>query len=59
MRKTSQSKNNTFSILMTIYNNGNFIETAIESVISQTDPYCELIIVDDCSKDNSKNIIDK
>lgn len=52
-------KNCTFSILMASYNNGKYIETAINSIISQTYPNWELIIVDDCSPDNSNDIIKK
>ncbi len=46
-----------FSILMASYNNAKYIETAIKSVISQTYENWELIIVDDCSPDNSNEII--
>ncbi|MHA1252289.1 MAG: glycosyltransferase family 2 protein [Candidatus Helarchaeota archaeon] len=46
-----------FSILMANYNNGRYIEHAIKSVISQTYPHWELIIVDDNSTDNSLEII--
>ena len=43
----------TFSILMTNFNNGQYIEIAIDSVISQTYPLWELVIVDDNSTDDS------
>ena len=46
-----------FSLLMTNYNNEKYIEEAINSVISQTYSNWELIIVDDCSTDNSIQII--
>ncbi len=42
---------------MANYNNGKYIAEAIESVISQTYPLWELIIVDDCSTDKSVEII--
>lgn len=42
-----------FSILSACYNHDEFIEEAINSVISQTYPHWELIIVDDKSTDNS------
>lgn len=38
---------------MANFNNAKFIEVAIKSIISQTYPHWELIIVDDCSTDNS------
>lgn len=47
-----------FSIIMANYNNGKYIKEAIESVFSQTYSKWELIIVDDCSTDNSLNIIE-
>lgn len=42
-----------FSIILTSYNLANYIEEAIESIINQTYPYWELIIIDDGSQDNS------
>ncbi|RNI32180.1 glycosyltransferase family 2 protein [Hanamia caeni] len=41
------------SILMTAFNRQQFIAEAIESVMACTYPNWELIIVDDCSKDNT------
>jgi glycosyltransferase involved in cell wall biosynthesis len=45
------------SVLMDNYNYANFLPEAIESVLNQTYQNFELIIVDDGSKDNSKEII--
>lgn len=45
------------SIIMPVYNSEKFIDEAIQSVLSQTYKNWELIIVDDCSKDNSLQII--
>ena len=42
---------------MANFNNGLYIKEAIESVISQSYPNWELIIVDDCSTDNSIKMI--
>jgi glycosyltransferase involved in cell wall biosynthesis len=44
------------SVLMTAYNRANFIGEAIESVIASTFTEWELIIVDDCSNDDTLNI---
>lgn len=45
------------SIVLTSYNHERYIKESIESVLSQTFKDFELIIVDDCSKDNSWEII--
>jgi len=47
------------SIVMPSYNAGQFIEKSIQSVLSQTYDNFELIIIDDCSKDNTVDIIKK
>lgn len=47
------NSDNSFSILMANYNNGKYIEESIKSVLSQTYSNWELVIVDDCSDDNS------
>jgi len=48
-----------FSIMMANYNNAEYIAEATESVLSQTFKDWELIIVDDCSTDNSSEIINQ
>lgn len=45
------------SVIMINYNNSKFLSEAIESVLNQTFRDFELIIVDDCSTDNSLFII--
>jgi teichuronic acid biosynthesis glycosyltransferase TuaG len=45
------------SVVMPCHNSDEFIQTAIESVLSQTYKNIELIIVDDFSTDDSKSII--
>ena len=50
-------ENNLVSIITASYNTENFIKETIESVLSQTYQNWELIIIDDCSTDNSIAII--
>ncbi len=45
------------SIIMPSYNTGRFIKESIESVLSQTYSDWELIIVDDCSDDDTDDIV--
>lgn len=47
------------SIVITAYNVGNFIERAVKSVLSQTYKNIEVVIVEDCSTDNTKDIIEQ
>lgn len=47
------------SVIMPCYNSADFLQEAVESILHQT--YCnlELIIIDDCSTDNSLSLIEK
>ena len=45
------------SIVMPSYNSERYIKASIQSVIDQTYPYWELLIVDDCSSDKTVKII--
>ena len=49
--------NDLVSIIMPSFNSARFIAESIESVLSQTYAQWELLITDDCSKDNSLEII--
>lgn len=47
-----------FSVIMANYNNSEFIESAVKSLVEQTYDRWELIIVDDCSSDKSVEMIE-
>ena len=49
--------NNLVSIITPSYNSSKFIEECVNSVVSQTYTNWELLIVDDCSNDNSKELL--
>lgn len=46
------------TVLMPVYNGGEYLRSAIESILSQTYTDFEFIIIDDGSTDNTKEIID-
>jgi glycosyltransferase involved in cell wall biosynthesis len=45
------------TVLMTVYNGRGYLRTAIDSVLTQTFEDFELLIIDDCSTDDSAEII--
>ena len=45
------------SIIVVNYNNERFLAAAIDSALGQAHPLCEVIVVDDCSTDNSRRVI--
>ena len=47
------------TVLLTSYNHEEFIADSIESILNQTYTDFELYIVDDCSMDNSWEVIQK
>lgn len=49
--------NELVSVIMPSYNTANFIEESINSVLNQTHQNFELIIVDDCSTDNTDEVV--
>lgn len=54
-----KNENPFFSIIMPVYNAEKYVEQSIKSVLNQTFTNFELIIIDDCSKDNSYSICQK
>lgn len=45
------------TVLLTSYNHADYLKKSIDSILNQTFEDFELIIIDDCSSDNSWNII--
>ena len=48
-----EEKNIRFSIIITAYNIEEYIEKSIKSARNQTFKNCEIIVIDDCSTDNT------
>ena len=53
----STIKQSLITVVMPNYNGHRFVEQAIDSVLSQTYQNFELLVVDDCSKDDSLHLI--
>lgn len=51
--------NEDVSVIIPVYNAAKYIDKTIESALNQTYKNIEIILVDDCSKDNSRQIIEK
>jgi len=49
--------NGTVSVIIPVYNAGKYIERTLQSALNQTYKDIEIIFVDDCSKDDSAEII--
>ncbi|MDR1460636.1 MAG: glycosyltransferase [Campylobacteraceae bacterium] len=47
------------SVLFTAYNTADYISSAIESLLAQTYKNIEVIVIDDCSTDDTPNIVRK
>ena len=52
-----EEKRPTISAVIPLYNGGKFIEEAITSILNQTLPPCEIIVVNDGSTDNGADIV--
>jgi len=46
------------SIIITTYNHANYLSKAIQSALNQTYQSCEVIVIDDGSTDNTKEVIE-
>jgi glycosyltransferase involved in cell wall biosynthesis len=51
-------ENPRISVIMPVYNGSKYLAESIESILNQTYTHFELIILNDCSTDNSKEIIE-
>lgn len=57
MAGTNNNKNSKISVILPVYNAGNFLKDAIESILHQTYKNFEFVIVDDASTDGSFQIL--
>lgn len=46
------------SVIIPVYNTEKYIKRCLESVVNQSFKNIEIVIVDDCSPDNSHSIIE-
>lgn len=51
------SKNVYLSILIPVYNVADYLNECIDSILTQVDKCVEIILLDDCSPDNSRDIL--
>lgn len=52
-------KNNKISVIVAVYNTEKYVKKCIESLLNQTYKNLEIIIIEDCSTDDSKKVIQK
>lgn len=53
---SSSFKKNTIGVVIPCYNYGTFLSEAIDSVLHQTRPADKILILDDCSNDNTPDV---
>src|SRR5438874_10316875 len=46
------------SVTIVTYNSGRFIKRCLESVLDQKYPYTEIIVIDNCSDDGTKDLLE-
>ncbi|MDQ7062027.1 MAG: glycosyltransferase family 2 protein [Sulfurimonas sp.] len=57
MKYNSFNKENNISVLLSTYNGDNYLEEQLDSLLSQTNKNFRIIARDDCSNDNTLNIL--
>ena len=55
----SNNSNCMFSIIIPVYNAEKYIETTVKSILNQTYKNFELLLINDGSNDNSKQICEE
>lgn len=58
-RPNEQAMDKLISVIVTTYNRADLLERAVRSVIAQTYPAIELVIVDDCSNEKTTQLIER
>ena len=53
------NKEDLISVIIPVYNNENYIDKCLDSIIKQTYHNIEIIVINDCSTDNVEEIIMK
>ena len=48
-----------FSIVIPLYNKASYVLNTLQSIFNQTYTAYEIIVVDDCSTDNSVGLVEK
>ena len=56
--KGEKNMNEKISVIVAVYNTEKYLKKCIESLLSQSYKNMEIIIVEDCSKDNSKQVLE-
>lgn len=54
-----ENENPLLGVVVPTYNHGHFLRSTILSLLNQTYPRVQIVIVDDCSMDNTKEILDE
>jgi glycosyltransferase involved in cell wall biosynthesis len=59
INKIISNVNTSITVIIPVYNGAYCLKEAIESVIKQTYPHWKMLLIDDCSTDESKSVIEE